>query len=83
MNLENIFLHIQSFFVANPWAAILALVILALLLWKKPRQVFKLFGAILVLAAAIYLISYLTDALSIGVGKKQEITTERESRLSQ
>ena len=81
MNVENLYLKIYSFIVVNPWAGVLALVALLLFIWKKPKQFLKYVGGLLALVVVIYLLSYIAETMMTGIGNKQEITTERESRL--
>jgi len=81
MNLDSIFSASYSFFAAYPWIALVLVIVLAIFLWKKPWVFLKFALGLAVLAAGIYVFSYLNESAFVGAAKKSEITVEREERL--
>jgi amino acid permease len=55
------------------WAVLIALGLGAVIYWK-PKDMFKLAGACLVVGAIIYVLSFLVDLTSEGIDKAQKFT---------
>jgi len=56
------------------WAALIALVIAGLIYWK-PKGAFKVVMAALVLGAIIYVLTFLVNLTSEGIDKTKKFTT--------
>lgn len=62
------------------WAVLVVLVISALIYWK-PKGMFRLAMACLALGAVIYVLSFLVDLTSRGIGEAQEFTTTPDIKV--
>ena len=56
------------------WAVLIALVIGGLIYWK-PKGMFRLAGAGLVVVAIVYVLSFLVDLTSRGIDEAEKFTT--------
>ena len=63
------------------WAALIALVIAGLIYWK-PKGTFKVVMAALVLGAIIYVLSFLVDLTSEGIEKTKQFTTTPSDKIN-
>ncbi len=62
------------------WAVLIALVIGALIYWK-PKGIFKLASAGLVVGAIIYVLSFLVDLTSRGIDESEKFTTTPDVKV--
>jgi hypothetical protein len=62
------------------WAALIALAIGALIYWK-PKGMFKLASAGLAVVAIIYVLSFLVDLTSRGIGEAEKFTTTPDIKV--
>ncbi|MFW2368657.1 MAG: hypothetical protein ACN4GW_19750 [Desulforhopalus sp.] len=81
MNLGQIYSSLYSYLYSHPLIASGILIVLGLMLWKKPSEFFKLMLFVVVLNIVFYIGSFLVGSMDFGAGKKHEITTERKERL--
>jgi len=81
MSLERMYSTIYSYLFGHPLIALGILIFLGLMLWKKPSEFFKLMLFVVALNGVLYVGSYVTGSMGVGVEKKHEITTEREKEL--
>ena len=81
MDLHFIYLSIYSYLLNHPLVGLGLAAFLGLFLWKKPSEFFKLMLFVVVLNGVLYVGSYVTGSMGVGVAKKHEITTEREKEL--
>jgi len=82
MNLEYLYSVAYSFLSNNQWVAVGIVVVLALLLWKKPGAFFKLIFAAIALVVLLYIGSLLGDIGGTGVSNKNTMIHETESKMS-
>ena len=74
MDIQDLIESGMSFFREHTlWAALAVLVIGALFYWR-PKGMFRLVAAGLVLGAIIYVISFLVDLTSRGIDETQKLT---------
>ena len=62
------------------WAVLIALMFGALIYWK-PKDMFKLAGACLVVGAIIYVLSFLVDLTSQGIDAGKKFTTTPDVKV--
>lgn len=83
MNIDDLFAVAYNFLSNNQLLAVGIVVVLALLLWKKPGVFFKLLGAAIALVVLIYIGSLLGDIGGSGVSGKNTMIHETESKISE
>ncbi len=81
MNIDYLFESAASFFRDHTlWAVLIALVIGALIYWK-PKDMFKLASAGLVVVAIVYVLSFLVDLTSRGIDETEKFTTTPDIKV--
>jgi len=83
MTLESLYSVVYSFLVSNQPVALVILVGLAVLMWKKPWGFFKLSIAVLALLALVYLGTLLSGSLGTGMHDKSQMINETKSKMSE
>ena len=81
MDIDNLVESGVSFFRDHTlWAVLIALVIGALIYWK-PKGVFRVVSAGLVVGAIIYVLSFLVDLTSRGIDEAEKFTTTPDVKV--
>ncbi len=83
MNFENVYYTIVNFLMSNQLIAIGIVIALILFLWKSPKQFCMFMLLVTFLIVGFYVITLFDQSLDSSVGKKHEISVDREKHLFQ
>lgn len=74
MNIETLIAAGITFFQNHTIPAVAILVVIAVITFKKPKEIFKLLLVGLAIGVIFYLISFMGDSMSTGIEQKNVLT---------
>jgi hypothetical protein len=74
MNIETLIAAGIAFYQNHTIPAVAILVVIAVIAFKKPKEIFKLLLVGLAIGVIFYLISFMSDSMSTGIEQKNVLT---------